>query len=38
VIIASEPLTADFSAWVEVPEYSLLRVTCMKCLRFVTTR
>ena len=24
VIIASEPLTADFSTWLEVPEYSML--------------
>jgi predicted glutamine amidotransferase len=24
VIIASEPLTADFSSWLEVPEYSML--------------
>ena len=24
VIIASEPLTADFSSWLEVPEYSIL--------------
>ncbi len=24
VIIASEPLTADSSAWIEVPEYSML--------------
>jgi glutamine amidotransferase len=24
VIIASEPLTADFSTWIEVPEYSML--------------
>ena len=27
VIIASEPLTADTSTWLEVPEYSLLSVT-----------
>jgi glutamine amidotransferase len=24
VIIASEPLTTDFSTWLEVPEYSML--------------
>ena len=24
MIIASEPLTADFSSWLEVPEYSML--------------
>lgn len=26
VLIASEPLTADHSAWIEVPEYGLVRV------------
>jgi predicted glutamine amidotransferase len=27
LMIASEPLTADTSSWLEVPEYSLLSVT-----------
>jgi predicted glutamine amidotransferase len=26
LLIASEPLTADTSTWLEMPEYSLLRV------------
>jgi glutamine amidotransferase len=27
ILVASEPLTRDTSAWVEVPEYSMLHAT-----------
>jgi predicted glutamine amidotransferase len=30
VLIASEPLTRDTAAWVEVPEYSMLHATIKK--------
>jgi glutamine amidotransferase len=30
ILVASEPLTRDTSAWVEVPEYSILHAAIRK--------
>ena len=30
ILVASEPLTRDTAAWVEVPEYSMLHATIKK--------
>ena len=38
ILVASEPLTKDTSAWVEVPEYSILHATVGKGRPVVTLR
>jgi len=38
VLIASEPLTRDTAAWVEVPEYSMLHATIKKGCPAITLR
>ena len=38
VLIASEPLTRDTNAWVEVPEYSMLHVALRKDRPVITIR
>jgi glutamine amidotransferase len=38
ILVASEPLTKDTSAWVEVPEYSILHATVDKGRPVVTLR
>ena len=38
ILVASEPLTRDTSAWVEVPEYSILHATIRKDRPAITLR
>ena len=38
ILVASEPLTRDTSAWVEVPEYSMLHATIKKDRPAITIR
>jgi glutamine amidotransferase len=38
VLVASEPLTRDTNAWVEVPEYSMLHATVRKDRPAITVR
>jgi predicted glutamine amidotransferase len=38
ILVASEPLTKDTSAWVEVPEYSMLYATIRRSHPSVTVR
>jgi hypothetical protein len=37
-LVASEPLTRDTAAWVEVPEYSMLYATVRKGRPAITIR
>ena len=38
ILVASEPLTRDTAAWVEVPEYSMLHATIRKDRPAITIR
>jgi len=38
ILVASEPLTRDTAAWVEVPEYSMLHATIQKSRPSITIR
>jgi glutamine amidotransferase len=38
ILVASEPLTRDTAAWVEVPEYSMLHATVKRNRPMITIR